>query len=298
MFAAAAVIRSTSGLPLSASAILTWSRDLMSDQVLSHVRARSHWRNYVALLRFHYHSSFVGVLLGVLVVTRHWPGPLVWRILLLYVSLNLLLYGGIYSLNAITDAEADSRRPFKHSRPVASGAISPTAAAAFAAGLIVAGFVTGWAWLGLEVMPVYLLLLALNVSYSLCFRNLFLLDVLFNSATHPPRFWLGMWLAGGGLAWDWLALVFLFAVGMSASRRSVLLNHGSWDKHGSLAIYSKVNLLVIKGAALGAIVLLWVLGQPSFQIPYIISVCAYVVCVGGIEAVPGVRSAFEKLWLR
>ena len=87
--------------------------------------------------------------------------------------MNVLLYGGLYSLNAITDAEADSRHPLKRTRPVASGEISRKAAGVFAAGLIVAGFVTGWVWLGLEVMPVYLLLLALNVSYSLCFRNLF-----------------------------------------------------------------------------------------------------------------------------
>ena len=270
----------------------------MSDQVLSRVRARGRWRDYVALLRFHYHCSFVGVLLGVLLATRHPSGALAWRVILLYVSLNVLLYGGLYSLNAITDAEADSRHPFKHSRPVASGAISRKAAGAFAAGLIVAGFVTGWAWLGAEGMPVYLLLFALNVSYSLLFRNLFVLDVLFNSATHPPRFWLGMWLAGAGLSWDWLALVFLFAVGMSASRRSVLLNQGSWETRGSLARYSTLNLLVIKSAALGAIVLLWVLSRPRFLTPYIVTVCAYVVCVGGISAVPGVRSAFEKLWLR
>lgn len=270
----------------------------MSDQALSQVRVRGHWRNYAALIRFHYHCSFVGVLLGVLVVTRHWSGPLVWRIFLLYVSLNVLLYGGLYSLNAITDAEADSCDPFKHTRPVASGAISRKTAGAFAAGLIVAGFVTGWAWFGLEVMPAYLLLLALNVSYSLFFRNVFVLDVLFNSATHPPRFWLGMWLAGGGLTWDWLALVFLFAVGMSASRRSVLLNHASWKSRGPLARYSTLNLLVIKAAALGAIVLLWFLSRPRLQIPYVVTVCAYVVFVGGIEAVPRVRSAFEKLWLR
>ncbi|HYM99997.1 MAG TPA: UbiA family prenyltransferase, partial [Aestuariivirgaceae bacterium] len=213
-------------------------------------------------------------------------------------SLNVLLYGGLYSLNAITDAEADSRDPFKHWRPVASGAISRKAAGAFAACLVVAGFVTGWAWLGLELMPFYLLLFALNVSYSLLLRNLFLLDVLFNSVTHPPRFWMGMWLAGGGLAWDWLALVFLFAVGMSASRRSVLLNHGSWETLGPLARYSALNLLMIQGAALGAILLLWVMSRPSFQIPYIVTVCAYVVFVGGIEAVPRVRAAFEKLWLR
>jgi hypothetical protein len=270
----------------------------MVDQVLSQVHVHSQWRNYIALIRFPYHSSFVGVLLGVLIITRHWPEPLVWRIFLLYVSLNVLLYGGLYSLNAITDAEADSRHPFKLSRPVASGAVSRKAAGAFAASLIIAGVVTGWAWLGLEVMPVYLLLLALNVSYSLFFRNLPVLDVLFNSATHPPRFWLGMWLAGGGLAWDWLALVLLFAVGMSASRRSVLLNNGSWESRGPLAKYTKLNLLAIKAAALGAILLLWVLNRPNFQIPYVVTVCAYVVFVGGIETVPRIRSTFEKLWLR
>src|SRR5688572_6490149 len=200
----------------------------MSDQALTQVPASSNWRHYVTLLRFHYHCSFIGVLLGVLLVTRQPSGTLFWRIVLLYVSLNVLLYGGLYSLNAITDADADGRHPFKQTRPVASGAISRKAAGLFAIGLIVAGFVTGWAWFGLEGMPVYLLLFALNVSYSLVFRNLFLLDVLFNSATHPPRFWLGMWLAGGGLAWECLMLVFLFAVGMAASRRSVLLDHGAW----------------------------------------------------------------------
>ncbi|HYJ88376.1 MAG TPA: UbiA family prenyltransferase [Pyrinomonadaceae bacterium] len=270
----------------------------MSDQTLSLVRPRAAWRNYLPLFRFHYHSSFVGVLFGVLIVTRDWSGPLVLRISLLYLSLNVLLYGGLYTFNAITDADSDSRRPFKDSRPVASGAVSRNAAGVFAAGLIIAGFVTGWAWLGLEVMPVYLLLFALNVSYSLLFRNLFLFDVIFNSATHPPRFWLGMSLAGGGFAWDWVALVFLFAVGMSASRRSVLLNQGSWESRGPLAKYSTLNLFVIKVAALSAIVLLWVVNQPSFQTPYIVTVCTYVVFVGGIEVVPRIRSAFETLWLR
>ena len=164
------------------------------------VSARSNWLSYVALFRFHYHCSFVGVLLGSLIVTRHWSGILLWRTFLLYVSLNVLLYGGLYALNAITDAEADSRHPLKHTRPVASGEISRKTAGVFAAGLIVAGFVTGWVWLGAEILPVYVLFLVLNLSYSLCFRNLFVLDVIFNSATHPPRFWLGMWLAGGGFA--------------------------------------------------------------------------------------------------
>jgi 4-hydroxybenzoate polyprenyltransferase len=270
----------------------------MYEYVQTEVRARSHWRNYVALFRFHYHCSFVGILLGALIVTRHWSGLLLWRTFLLYVSMNVLLYGGLYSLNAIMDAEGDSRHPLKQTRPVASGEISRKAAGVFGAGLIVAGFVTGWAWLGLESMPVYVLLLVLNVSYSLCFRNLFGLDVIFNSATHPPRFWLGMWLAGGGFVWEWLVLVFLFALGMSASRRSVDLNHGSWKSRRSLPKYSRLSLSIIKSVAFGTIVLLWIVSRPTFQIPYIVTVCAYVVCVGGIEAVPRIRSVFERLWLR
>jgi 4-hydroxybenzoate polyprenyltransferase len=271
---------------------------LHDDDVQTDVQARSPWLNYVALIRFHYHCSFVGILLGALIVTRNWPGLLLWRIFLLYASMNVLLYGGLYSLNAITDAEADSHHPLKQTRPVASGEISRKAAGVFAAALIVAGFVTGWAWLGFESMPVYVLLLALNLSYSLCFRNLFALDVIFNSATHPPRFWLGMWLGGGAFAWEWLVLVFLFAIGMSASRRSVDLSHGSWKSRRSLPKYSRLDLLVIKTVAFGAIVLLWIVSRPTFQIPYIVTVGAYVVCVGGIEVVPRIRSVFERLWLR
>lgn len=270
----------------------------MYEYVETGVRVRGQWRNYIALLRFHYHSSFVGVLLGVLIVTRDWSGSLLWRIFLVYVSMTVLLYGGLYSLNAITDAEADSHHPLKRVRPVASGEISRKAAGLYAAGLIVAGFVTGWAWLGAEIIPVYLLFLVLNLSYSLCFRNLFLLDVIFNSVTHPPRFWLGMWLAGGGFAWDWLALVFLFAIGLSASRRSVDLNHGSWKSRRSLPKYSRYDLLIIKSVALALILLLWIVIQPNFQVPYIVTVCAYIVCVGGIEGVPKIRAFFERIWLR
>jgi 4-hydroxybenzoate polyprenyltransferase len=181
---------------------------------------------------------------------------------------------------------------------VAAGEISRKAAGVFSACLIVAGFVTGWAWFGLESTPIYGMFLALNVSYSLCFRNLFAFDLIFNSATHPPRFWLGVWLAGGHSNWQWLVLIFLFAIGMSASRRSIDLIHCSWKSRRTLASYSRFNLLVIKIVIFGMIVALWIVSRPTFQIPYIATVCAYVVCVGGIEAVQRIRSLFERLWLR
>src|SRR5688500_20161439 len=103
----------------------------MYELVQTQVPVRAQWRKYVALIRFHYHSSFIGVLLGALIVTRDWSGPLAWRILLVYVSMTVLLYGGLYSINAITDAEAASRHPLKRTRPVASGETSRKAAGLF-----------------------------------------------------------------------------------------------------------------------------------------------------------------------
>jgi hypothetical protein len=85
---------------------------------------------------------------------------------------------------------------------------------------------------------------------------------------------------------------------MSSCRRSVLLTQGSRETLGPLAKYSRLGLLTIEAAALSVIVLLWVLNRSNFQIPYVVTVCAYVVFVGGIEAVPKIRSAFERLWLR
>ena len=122
--------------------------------------------------------------------------------------------------------------------------------------------------------------------------------MIFNSVTHPPRFWLGMWLAGGGFAWEWLALVFLFAVGLAASRRSVDLNDGEWKSRRSLPKYSWFDLLIIKSVAFAMILLLWIVVQPTFQTPYIVTICAYIVCVGGIEVVPKIRAFFERIWLR
>ena len=256
------------------------------------------WGDYVRLIRFPYHLSFVGVLLGVVIVKQHWTALLVRDIFLLYVSFNVLLYGGLYTINAITDAEADSRHPRKHNRPVASGAVPDDVATLFSVVLIASGFLTGWAWFGPGVIPVYVMVLVLNLSYSFLFRNVPVADILFNSATHPLRFWLGMWLAGGNLRWDWLTLVFLFATGISASRRSVELNHDPLESRISLRSYTHRNLFVMKAVGLLGIVVLWILNRPRIQLPYAVTFCAYLIFVVSIDAVPRVRSGFEKLWLK
>jgi hypothetical protein len=90
--------------------------------------------------------------------------------------------------------------------------------------------------------------------------------------------------------------VFLFAAGMSACRRSVELDHDPLQSRVSLTKYTRRNLFIIKLAGLIGIWLLWMLGRPLFQLPYVVTFSAYLTFVGGIDLVPAVRLAFAKLW--
>src|SRR5688572_31441429 len=67
---------------------LIWSNHCMYEYATTQVETRNlpPFRDYISLLRFHYHSSFVGILLGALVVTRDWQWPLLWRLFLVYRS--------------------------------------------------------------------------------------------------------------------------------------------------------------------------------------------------------------------
>ena len=109
---------------------------------------------YLRLIRFHYHTTFAGVVLGALLTAK----PSAYTMLLvllpaLYLSFNVLLYGGIYTLNAIVDREADLKHPLKRYRPLPSGEVSVRSAAVFAvtmttAGLLSAGFFSMRAFFG------------------------------------------------------------------------------------------------------------------------------------------------------
>lgn len=96
----------------------------------------NHW---FRLIRFPYHLSFAGVVLGAALIARGLPALLLLSLLALYLSFNVLVYGGLYTLNDILDAESDRRHPGKRNRPVQSGAISQRAAVLFAATAILAG---------------------------------------------------------------------------------------------------------------------------------------------------------------
>ena len=107
----------------------------------------------------------------------------------------ILIQGSIYAINDVADVNQDSRHPRKKHRPVASGAISPTAAVAFATFLFALALA-----LGLSLDPriaaadVALVVLALLYSFAPRLKNRLYLDILTPAANFPLRVAIGWWV--------------------------------------------------------------------------------------------------------
>ena len=83
---------------------------------------------------------------------------------------------GVYVLNDVVDRAADRVHPVKRQRPVAAGLITPSAATATGAALIVASLLVGFSFdrgVGV-VLTGYVLL---NAAYTLHFKRVVILDV-------------------------------------------------------------------------------------------------------------------------
>ena len=95
-------------------------------------------RTGLALVKPRYHLSFAGVALGAVLFARDPDLALALRLAALYLSFNVLLYGGIYTFNDIADRAADAAHLDKRRRPIASGRLPVRTAAMIAACLIAA----------------------------------------------------------------------------------------------------------------------------------------------------------------
>jgi 4-hydroxybenzoate polyprenyltransferase len=128
------------------------------------------------------------------------------------------LSGTVYLLNDVADLERDRLHPRKRLRPIASGALSPRAAALLA-------LVLGLASLGLSALlglPFVLcagLYLALNVLYSFRLKEIVILDVLSVSLGFVLRAVAGG-VAIGVLVSDWLLVcTLLLAMFLALAKR-------------------------------------------------------------------------------
>jgi 4-hydroxybenzoate polyprenyltransferase len=87
------------------------------------------------------------------------------------------LSGAMYLINDVSDREADQRHPLKRRRPIASGALKPGPALAWAAGLIVTGLAAAF-WLRPSFGMASVAYVALVIMYSRTLKHVVILDVM------------------------------------------------------------------------------------------------------------------------
>ncbi len=252
----------------------------------------------ICLLKPRYHASFVTVVVAALLFAER-PDPVLGvRLALLYLSFNVLLYGGIYTFNDIADRAADARHPAKQLRPIASGRLGTTTAVIIAVSLCGAGTTLGALFFPPSILACYGAIALLNLAYSCGGRDMPVADVLLNAAPHALRFLMGTLLVGRVAPPEHLLVWFCLAAGVSCIRRLVEKESGAEAARPVLQRYSAAGLALAADAGFAAILLFCAAGAESSPGFYAIAVPAYLLLVVSARRVPVAHVAFERLWLR
>ncbi|MBJ6751446.1 decaprenyl-phosphate phosphoribosyltransferase [Geomonas anaerohicana] len=196
---------------------------------------------------------------------------------LLFASFCLVSSAG-YIFNDLLDRQRDALHPKKSRRPIPSGEVSVSAAALYAAVLLIAG-------IGLALRfpwPVLLLLLsyvAVSLSYTLIFKSMILVDLFAIAAGFLIR------LHAGGEVFaipvsPWLFLtVFLLAIFLSTGKRlseTNALGDSAGDHRASLSGYPPgflAGTMYMTGAAVLVTYTMYVVFRP--RLIYTVPLCLF-----------------------
>jgi 4-hydroxybenzoate polyprenyltransferase len=88
-----------------------------------------------------------------------------------------LLSGGVYLINDVLDSSQDRKHPLKKDRPIASGALPPSAAAVAGGAAVLSSILAALA-LSRPLAAVMTAYLVLNLAYSRVLKNIVILDVM------------------------------------------------------------------------------------------------------------------------
>jgi 4-hydroxybenzoate polyprenyltransferase len=222
---------------------------------------------YAELIKFRYHLTFLTVVFAAMIFARQIDRPLLQSLFQLYVSFNVLFYGGIYTLNDLRDRTSDAAHPRKKNRPLPSGRIRIREAR------------------------------AINLLYSFGARDIPYLDIAMNAATHPLRFLLGVLLAGRDIPWVHLVAYFFFVFGLCCLRRELEKDISGWQARVALKSYSIGVLRALECISLVFIfVLIFVDGFVSKGF-YAVIIPTYLFLVLGARR-PELRRLLYGIWTR
>ncbi len=201
------------------------------------------------------------VLLGVLYDDKDFAPGDGARVGALYLLFNVLLYGGIYTMNQITDLVGDREHSRKRGRPIAAGLISVRLAWVFVLGAWAAALAGAAALHGARLVSVFAAFIAINVLYSTWARGVPFVDVACNSATYALRLYMGGIICGRPPTAAQIAAVYCLGAMMVTSKRVIERRVAGWNARKALHGMPTAALLGIFYGALAAIVgLAWANG--------------------------------------
>ncbi len=139
------------------------------------------------------------------------------QILLGFIAFSAIA-SSIYILNDYRDIEDDRKHPVKNKRPLASGAVSKSAALVIAGILIVAGFSLSY-FIRDKFMFILGIYFIINVGYSFGLKNVSILDIVLLAMGFVLRVKAGSVISLIPLS-EWIIImVFLLAVFMAIGKR-------------------------------------------------------------------------------
>lgn len=161
---------------------------------------------------------FVGLLFG-----HAWQQPLLVQRVVLAAAAFALAASAVYVLNDLADREGDRQHPQKRSRPLASGAVSVTAALLLAGACLLGALLLAGA-VSMAVLSIVIGYALLNVAYSMGLKHVVLLDVFIIAAGFMLRILAGT--LGVGIAPShWLLLCgLLLTLFLGFAKRRAELN--------------------------------------------------------------------------
>lgn len=164
---------------------------------------------FLRLLRFQNHHNFIAIILGALCFSEKLSKSLFIDLAFQYFTFGIALYGGIYVLNGLVDADQDRACQRKKYRPIPSGSISVGEAKVILIVLWSIAFLSSYIYEhSFRYFPIYLNFIAINLVYSCWLKKTifrFLIGI-----TCPMRLFLGAMIASASIPWTVYGISFFF----------------------------------------------------------------------------------------
>jgi len=259
----------------------------MITQIRSYIRPQ----DVLRLIRVEDYGTFMQLVIGFILA----GGRDGWYLAGALAILAPCVYGGLYALNDVQDAEADRLHPIKSTRPVAAGRIDSQSASMLGAGLISFGIGTALVS-DFKVLVLALLFVAINLAYTFRFKTVPYLEILLNTITHPLRFAAGLWLAGSWEHWPLLAIWTLPIFAITTLKRIKEIREAGAAVRPVLKHYDEATLKNLITASLVLLLGIWPFTRDlDFVLTGVWFALTLVVVVGYFRS-PFLKRLEEHLW--